>query len=234
MAAISANTSALPTGRRRCRPASAQGTRRAAGDAPHQQHRQKALPGVVKDAAARDARHVAAQAHQEGAHTLALQVEALHDVVEHEGDAGHVADILQKVEHQVHAHDKARHRQRKGQHVGDDDIDHLGQGFQTPRPVSSCSSGPLMAAGMRNAPRHNRPGDHHGRQQRGQDQRQCHPFAGLGPQRRAVEFGELRRGGGLLHRARQQGVNELILVFAEVIKVASCSSSARMACFSCV
>lgn len=32
------------------------GQRRAAGDAPHQQHRQKALPGVVNDAASRDAR----------------------------------------------------------------------------------------------------------------------------------------------------------------------------------
>ena len=56
-------------------------------------------------------------------------MELFHHVVEHKGDAGHVADILQKVEHKVYAHHKASHREGERQHVGDDHIHHLGDGL---------------------------------------------------------------------------------------------------------
>ena len=79
------------------------------------------VPVLLDGAGGHDAGHAAAGGHQHGDEALAGQAEAAEDPVHDEGDAGHVAHVLQDSQ-QEEQHQHLGHEAQHGAHAGHDAV----------------------------------------------------------------------------------------------------------------
>src|SRR5699024_2215582 len=91
----------------------------AAGDKAGGHDGQLAVTVLLDGAAGHDAGDAAARGHQQGDEALARQAEPAEDAVHHEGDAGHVADVLQNGQQEAQDQDLG-HKAQGRAHAGHD------------------------------------------------------------------------------------------------------------------
>ena len=93
----------------------------AAGDKAGGHDGQLAVTVLLDGAAGHDAGNAAARGHQQGDEALARQAEPAEDAVHHEGDAGHVADVLQNGQQEAQDQDLG-HKAQGRAHAGHDAV----------------------------------------------------------------------------------------------------------------
>ena len=95
-----------------------------------------AVPFIFNGAGGHDARHAAAGADQHGDEALAGKAELAEDTVHDEGDAGHVAHVLQNGQHQEQ-HQHLRHEAQHRAHAADDAVARPGPAARRHAPMLS-------------------------------------------------------------------------------------------------